>query len=70
MSTEGEVPRIRDMADQLAATLPKFASERYKEARAPQNLYPIAALERELHRRLGDVQLINRELRIACGRIQ
>ena len=69
MSTEGEMSKIRDKADQLAATLPKFASERHKEARAPQNLYPIAALERELHRRLGDAQFVNREIRIACGRI-
>ena len=67
MSPEGEVPKIRHLADQLAAMLPRFASESHKEPRAPQNLYPIAALERELHRRLGDTQLVNREIRVACA---
>ena len=31
-----------------------YASEQHKEPRAPQNLYPIAGLEQELRRRLGD----------------
>ena len=38
--------------------LGKFASTAYKDARAPQNLYPIAGLERELRRRLGDPRLL------------
>ena len=46
------------LADRVAATLPDFASEPHKEPRAPQNLYPIAGLERELRRRLGDPQLL------------
>jgi hypothetical protein len=33
--------------------LPEAASERHRDARAPQNLVPIAGLERELRRRLG-----------------
>ena len=69
MSPEGEVSKIRHLADQLTATLPRFASESHKEPRAPQNLYPIAALERELHRRLGHTQLINREIRVACAKL-
>ena len=69
MSSEGEVPKIRHLADQLAAMLPMFASESHKESRAPQNLYPIAALERELHRRLGHFHLIDREIRVACARL-
>ena len=34
--------------------------------RAPQNLYPIAGLERELRRRLGDQRLMERALRRAA----
>jgi hypothetical protein len=36
----------------------RFASAAYKDSRAPQNLYPIAGLERELRRRLGDPRLV------------
>ena len=46
------------LADVVAATLPRFASEPHKDSRAPQNLYPIAGLERALRRRLGDQQLL------------
>ena len=52
---------------QLAALsqlcLGRFASAAYKDARAPQNLYPIAGLERELRRHLGDPRLLYRALR-------
>lgn len=50
-------------ADQITAALPRFASEAHKDARSPQNLYPIAGLERELRRRLGDAKLLDRALR-------
>ena len=50
-------------ADVITAALPRFASEAHKDARAPQNLYPIAGLERELRRRLGDAKLLDRALR-------
>lgn len=53
------------VADQVAATLPSFASEPHKDGRAPQNLYPIAGLERTLRRRLGDPRLMERALRLA-----
>jgi hypothetical protein len=46
----------------VTATLPRFASSPHKEPRAPQNLYPIAGLERALRRRLGDPALLYREL--------
>jgi hypothetical protein len=49
-------------ADLVTATLPRFASSPHKEPRAPQNLYPIAGLERALRRRLGDPALLYREL--------
>jgi hypothetical protein len=51
------------LADQVTATLQRFVSEPHKEPRAPQNLYPIAGLERELRRRLGDSQVLYRALR-------
>jgi hypothetical protein len=46
--------------------LGRFASAAYKDARAPQNLYPIAGLERELRRRLGDPRLLYRALRLTA----
>ena len=44
------------------AVLPRFASESFKDPRAPQNLYPIGGLERTLRHRLGDPQLLRRAL--------
>jgi hypothetical protein len=55
------------LADQVTSVLPKFASAPHKDTRAPQNLYPIAGLERELRRRLGDQQLWLRALRVAAA---
>ena len=48
------------------ATLPRYASVEYKDARAPQNLYPIAGLEDALRRRLGAQALLYRALRHAA----
>jgi uncharacterized protein len=50
------------LADMSAATLPRFASTSYKDARAPQNLVPIAGLERRLRALLGDSRLLHRTL--------
>ncbi len=50
-----------------AAVLPRFASEPHKDTRAPQNLYPIGGLERELRRRLGDQALLFRSLKRAAA---
>ena len=49
------------------ATLVRFASAAHKDARAPQNLYPIAGLERGLRRRLGDPGVLYRALRRAAA---
>ena len=54
-----------ELADRVSATLPRFASHEHKDPRAPQNLYPIGGLERELRRRLGDQRLLYRDLRAA-----
>lgn len=53
------------LADTVASVLPRFASEPHKDPRAPQNLYPIAGLERMLRRRLGDPNLMERAIRLA-----
>ena len=55
------------VADVTAAVLPHFASEAHKDPRAPQNLYPIGGLERELRRRLGDQTLLYRALCTAAA---
>jgi hypothetical protein len=55
------------LAHLVTATLPRYASARHKDPRAPQNLYPIGGLERELRRRLGDRDLAMRALRVAAA---
>jgi hypothetical protein len=64
----GDVPlRVAsDLADGSSTTLSRYASEPHKDPRAPQNLYPIGGLERELRRRLGDPGLLFRALRVAA----
>ena len=59
---------VLEVADRVTRLLPRFASGPHKEPRAPQNLYPIAGLERELRRRLGDPRLLQRSLREAARR--
>ena len=60
------VVEVVALADLSQVTLVRFASTEYKDARAPQNLYPIAGLERELRGRLGDSRLLYRALRFAA----
>lgn len=55
-------------ADMSAVTLPRLASVPYKDPRAPQNLVPIAGLERRLRALLGDPRLLLRGLRVAAAR--
>lgn len=55
-------------ADRTARSLPRFASVAHKDARAPQNLFPIAGLERQLRHRLGDPAVLFRALRRAATR--
>ena len=59
------VDRARRLADRCAALLPLAAAPAHTDARAPQNLVPIGALERRLRRELGDVGLAHRALRAA-----
>jgi hypothetical protein len=67
-STKLSVSEVVKLADQISLTLPRYASHPHKDPRAPQNLFPIGGLEKELRRRLGDPYFIYRELRKMVGR--
>jgi len=58
-----------ELADLSLVTLPRFASTSYKDPRAPQNLIPIAGLERRLRSLLGDARLLHRALLLATARL-
>ncbi|MBT9582269.1 hypothetical protein IV102_02900 [bacterium] len=55
--------RARRRADQVGVLLPRLRNSRHRDARSPQNLVPIAVLERALRHRLGDSGLRQRQLR-------
>jgi hypothetical protein len=59
-----EVTRLANLSQTV---LPRYASTEHKDSRAPQNLYPIAGLERQLRRRLGHPGLLYRALRRAAA---
>jgi hypothetical protein len=46
------------------AELPRFAPRPGRDPRAPQNLFPISALESVLRHRLGDAELVRRALEV------
>jgi hypothetical protein len=66
-SADLEPATAAGLADLATVTLPRFASEGHKDPRAPQNLYPIAGLERTLRHRLGDPGLMYRALCASAG---
>lgn len=66
VAAEMDLAAAARVADRVTATLPRFASSPHKDPRAPENLYPIAGLERELRRRLGDPRIMYRALRRAA----
>ncbi|MGE0494852.1 MAG: hypothetical protein AB7S38_36915 [Vulcanimicrobiota bacterium] len=53
----------RERAQATAGVLPRLVGGRHRDARSPQNLAPIAALEKELRHRMGDAALVTRILR-------
>jgi hypothetical protein len=53
------------IADLTARHLPAFASSSLHDARAPQNLYPIGGLEKQLRHTLGDHKWIRRHIEMA-----
>jgi hypothetical protein len=66
-SIEQTLDGVVALADRITVALPRFASRPHKDTRAPQNLYPIAGLERDLWHRLGDRFLLARALREAAA---
>ena len=62
---EGGLESAVEAADATAAWLPRLASEKHVDPRAPQNLVPIAALERELRKSMGDSRMTERMVREA-----
>ncbi len=50
------------LADWATTILPRLASASHWDVRAPVNLYPVAALERELRHRLGDHYWVRRAI--------
>jgi hypothetical protein len=63
------VEQAVELANLSLVTLPRFASTPYKDPRAPQNLIPIAGLERRLRGLLGDARLLHRALTLAATRV-
>jgi hypothetical protein len=65
VSSALDLATARRVGGRVTAILPEVAAEAHLDPRAPQNLVPIASLERELRRRMGDPGFIYRALREA-----
>jgi hypothetical protein len=61
---------VQRVADQLTATLPRFAGVSHIDPRAPQNLQPIGALEEQLRRRLGHPRQASLAVREAARQLR
>lgn len=68
VSATMSLPKAVALADTVTANLPRFASQAHWDTRAPQNLVPIATLERRLWHLLGDRELVLRKIRSALVR--
>jgi len=68
VSTAMGVDRARMVADATTLLLPGLASDRVRDPRAPQNLYPVGRLEAVLRHRLGDAGFIRRGIETALWR--
>lgn len=68
-SPDLSIEQAVELANLSLVTLPRFASTSYKDPRAPQNLIPIAGLERRLRALLGDARLLHRALTLATTRL-
>ncbi|GAA4018403.1 DNA double-strand break repair nuclease NurA [Deinococcus rubellus] len=63
------VPRaVLDIANLSGALLCRLASQPHKDARAPQNLIPTAALEQAMGRAMGSLDLVTRRIRSHLAR--
>lgn len=63
MDAKYGLQQAQKRADQLGTLLPKLKNSRHRDARSPQNLVPIAVLERAVRHRLGDPALRQRNYR-------
>jgi len=70
ISAELSLDEARGLVDEASRALPRYASTPHKDPRAPQNLFPIGGLERELRHRLGDHAFVHRALRVAASKSQ
>lgn len=68
VSASVSLDRAIQLADLVTFHLPRFASKPFWDTRAPQNLVPIATLERRLWHLLGDRELVYRKIRSALMR--
>lgn len=50
------------VADWTCLNLPRFAAKSFRDPRAPQQLMPVAFLESELGRRMGDAGIVRRRI--------
>jgi hypothetical protein len=65
-ATDLSLAHLTALANLSQTVLCRYASVAYKDARAPQNLVPIAGLENTLRHRLGDTRVLYRALREAA----
>lgn len=63
-----DLDRAQAIADQSTYLIPQYASHPIRDPRAPQNLTPVGALEKELGRRMGSRELISRRIRSFLAR--
>lgn len=64
VAATGGLEAAISLADLAGAVLPRFATPPGRDPRAPQNLYPVGALETILRHRLGDAALVRRAIEI------
>ena len=57
------------VADQVSATVPRYAGIAHRDPRAPQNLQPVGALEKHLRHLLGDSGLARRAVRESVAQL-
>lgn len=62
-----DVKEAIGLANASTALLPRYASEPYWDPRAPQNLVPVAGLEKRLRHLLGEQELVVRLIRSAAA---
>ncbi|MDA0160593.1 hypothetical protein OM076_09985 [Solirubrobacter ginsenosidimutans] len=65
VAAQAGLPAAQALAELVSGVLPQFAGDPARDPRAPQNLYPVGALESVLRHRLGDPLLVRRAIEAA-----